>query len=102
MRSYPQSLLQHLMRLNPCAVMPHCRYASNSCRTYPGSPTRCVSKMRVVASLTSPKSIASYLAGIGEKTEPPPITPARSPPQLCFDDVIGDEVLQNEESDYAA
>ena len=45
----------------------------------------CQGKMRIIAFITDPASVRRYLKGEGLPTEPPPIAPARSPPQLEFE-----------------
>jgi hypothetical protein len=45
----------------------------------------CGHKMRIIAFITDPASIHRYLKGENLPTEPPPIAPARSPPQLEFE-----------------
>lgn len=42
--------------------------------------TRCGGRMRLVALVTDPKSVARYLRGIGEPTDVPKRAPARGPP----------------------
>ena len=42
---------------------------------------RCGGRMRVIAALTEPASIRRYLQGVGLPDQPPPIAPARPPPQ---------------------
>jgi hypothetical protein len=42
----------------------------------------CGQKMKIIAFITDPASIHRYLKGENLPTEPPPIAPARSPPQL--------------------
>lgn len=42
----------------------------------------CGGRMRIVAALTEPASIRSYLEGVGLPARPPPIAPAR--PELDF------------------
>jgi len=37
--------------------------------------------MKIVAALTAPTSIRSYLEGVGLSARPPPIAPARPAPQ---------------------
>ena len=41
---------------------------------------RCQGRMRLLAMVTEPKSVARYLRSLGEATETPPRTPARGPP----------------------
>ena len=41
---------------------------------------RCQGRMRLLAMVTEPKSIARYLRSLGEPTDAPPRTPARGPP----------------------
>jgi hypothetical protein len=45
----------------------------------------CQGKMRIIAFITDPASVQRYLKGENLPTEPPPIAPARSPPQLEFE-----------------
>ena len=45
----------------------------------------CGHKMRIIAFITDPASIRRYLEGEGLPTEAPPIAPARSPPQMEFE-----------------
>ena len=45
----------------------------------------CQGKMKIIAFITDPESVQRYLRGEGLPTEPPPIAPARSPPQLEFE-----------------
>ena len=52
---------------------------------------RCSSKMRVIASLTDPDSIHTYLTGVGAWQVPPERAPARAPPQMPFDDFNQDD-----------
>ena len=40
--------------------------------------------MKIVAFITEPDTIERILDHIGEPTEPPPISPARDPPQADF------------------
>ncbi len=47
---------------------------------------RCASKMRVIASLTAPETIKTYLTGVGQWADPPECAPARAPPQMAFDE----------------
>ena len=37
--------------------------------------------MRLIAALTDPDSIRTYLTGVGRPADPPVISPARPPPQ---------------------
>jgi hypothetical protein len=41
---------------------------------------RCKGRMRLLAVVTDPKSVARYLRGLGEPTEAPTRAPARGPP----------------------
>jgi hypothetical protein len=43
------------------------------------TPT-CKGRMKLIAMLTEPKSVARYLAGIGELTDAPGRSPSRGPP----------------------
>jgi hypothetical protein len=45
----------------------------------------CGGRMRIIAFITDPASVQRYLRGEGLPTEPPPIAPARPPPQLEFE-----------------
>jgi hypothetical protein len=45
----------------------------------------CGQKMKIIDFITDPASIHRYLKGENLPTEPPPIAPARSPPQLEFE-----------------
>jgi hypothetical protein len=40
----------------------------------------CGGRMKLLALITDPDSIAAYLACLGEPTQPPPLSPARAPP----------------------
>ena len=42
---------------------------------------RCGGTMRLVAALTDPHSIRTYLTGVGLPADPPAISPARPPPR---------------------
>jgi hypothetical protein len=42
----------------------------------------CQGKMTIIAFITDPASVRRYLEGEGLEAEPPPVAPARSPPQL--------------------
>jgi putative transposase len=46
---------------------------------------RCGGTMRLVAALTDPHSIRTYLTGVGLPADPPTISPARPPPQQELD-----------------
>ena len=46
---------------------------------------RCGGTMRLVAALTDPHSIRTYLTGVGLPADPPTISPARPPPQQQLD-----------------
>ena len=46
---------------------------------------RCGGTMRLVAALTDPHSIRTYLTGVGLPADPPPISSARPPPQRELD-----------------
>lgn len=63
---------------------------------------KCSGKMRLVASLTAPDSIATYLRAIGEPTDPPELSPARAPPQLMFDDFDQDPTVVFSDDDFIA
>ena len=45
----------------------------------------CGGRMKIVAALTEPASIRSYLEGVGLPARPPPIAPARPDPQPELD-----------------
>jgi len=45
---------------------------------------RCHAKCRLVSLITSRLTIVRILAHLGLETDPPPIQPARAPPQLEF------------------
>ena len=45
----------------------------------------CQGKMKIIAFITDPSSVQRYLVGEGLPTEPPPIAPARLPPQMAFE-----------------
>ena len=45
----------------------------------------CGGRMRIVAALTDPASIRSYLEGVGLSARPPPIAPARTAQQSQFE-----------------
>ena len=47
--------------------------------------------MRVIAAIDDPPLVEHILAHLGLPTERPSIAPARSPPQLEFDDEFGDD-----------
>ena len=42
---------------------------------------RCGGPLRMIAALTDPDSIRTYLTGVGLPADPPVISPARPPPQ---------------------
>ena len=46
---------------------------------------RCGRPMTIIAFITAPPTIEKILAHIGEPTAPPPILPARGPPQAEFE-----------------
>lgn len=46
--------------------------------------TRCGGEMRIIAFITDTITIKRLLSHIGEPTEPPPISPARDPPEWAF------------------
>jgi hypothetical protein len=41
---------------------------------------KCKGRMRLIAMVTEPKSVARYLAGVGEPSEVPGRSPSRGPP----------------------
>jgi hypothetical protein len=45
----------------------------------------CGGSMRLIAALTDEMSIRHYLTGVGLPALPPPIAPARPPPQAAFE-----------------
>ncbi|MBC8254802.1 MAG: transposase [Ardenticatenia bacterium] len=45
----------------------------------------CGGRLRLIAALTDPDSINTYLTGVGSAAEPPAIAPARPPPQRELD-----------------
>ena len=45
----------------------------------------CGGRLRLIAALTDPVSVRGYLHGVGLPTEPPPLLPARAPPQQAWD-----------------
>ena len=47
----------------------------------------CGGRMKIIAALTDPKSIHSYLRGVGLPSRAPPIAPVRRRPQPEFDQV---------------
>ena len=47
--------------------------------------------MRLLGMVDSPKVIGRILSHLGLETEVPQLTPARSPPQLEFDDAFGED-----------
>jgi hypothetical protein len=48
----------------------------------------CGGRMRIVAALTDPASIRSYLEGVGLSARPPPIAPARTAQQSEFEPLL--------------
>ncbi|MEW6756191.1 MAG: IS91 family transposase, partial [Candidatus Latescibacterota bacterium] len=46
---------------------------------------RCGGPLRLVAALTDPDAIRTYLDGVGLDSRPPPVAPARRPCQPEFD-----------------
>ena len=46
---------------------------------------RCNHPMKIIAFITEPSSISRILKHLGVPTEPPPLQPARAPPQQDFD-----------------
>ena len=52
---------------------------------------KCKGKMRLLGMVDSPEVIEKVLAHLGLETEVPKLAPARSPPQLEFDEVFGDD-----------
>jgi hypothetical protein len=45
----------------------------------------CGGRLRLVAALTDPGSIGTYLTGVGLAADPPAMAPARPPPQRELD-----------------
>jgi hypothetical protein len=45
----------------------------------------CGSELRILASLTQPEPVHAILEHLGLPTTPPPLAPARGPPELAFD-----------------
>jgi len=45
----------------------------------------CGGRLRLVAALTDPDSMNTYLTGVGIATQPPAVAPARPPPQRALD-----------------
>ncbi|MBT6622621.1 MAG: hypothetical protein HOB41_22355 [Gemmatimonadetes bacterium] len=45
----------------------------------------CGGRLRLIAALPDPVSVRRYLHGVGLPTEPPPLLPARTPPQHAWD-----------------
>jgi hypothetical protein len=45
----------------------------------------CGGRLRLIAALPDPVSVRRYLHGVGLPTEPPPLLPARAPPQHAWD-----------------
>ena len=45
----------------------------------------CGGKMKIIAALTEPQAIRTYLDGVGLASRPPPIAPARPLPQTEFE-----------------
>jgi len=46
---------------------------------------RCGHSMKIIAFITEPQSVRRILRHLGEPTEPPPLQPARAPPQQDFE-----------------
>jgi hypothetical protein len=46
---------------------------------------RCGNSMKIIAFITDPQSVRRILRHLGEPTEPPPLQPARAPPQQDFE-----------------
>ena len=59
---------------------------------------RCEGRMRLLAMVTDPRSVARYLRALGEPTEAPARTPARGPPywqsRVLRRGVLGDEAAE--------
>lgn len=65
-------------------------YARLLARVFPddlGACTKCGGTLRLIAGIDKPKAITAILTHLGLPTDVPRIAPARSPPQLTFDDV---------------
>ena len=45
----------------------------------------CGSRMKIVAAVTDPASVKTYLDGVGLKSEIPKLKPPRAPPQMGLD-----------------
>ena len=45
----------------------------------------CGGRLRLIAALTDPVSVRRYLHGVGLPTEPPALSPPRTPPQPEWD-----------------
>ena len=57
--------------------------------------------MRLIAAIDDPPIVEHILAHLGLPTKRPSIAPARSPPQLEFDDDLGDFDLDDfDDSDF--
>ena len=48
----------------------------------------CGGQMKIIAALTDPASIRSYLEGVGLSARPPPIAPARTAQQSEFEPLL--------------
>ena len=46
---------------------------------------RCNHSMKIIAFITEPSSVSRILKHLGEPSEPPPLKPARAPPQQDFE-----------------
>jgi hypothetical protein len=59
---------------------------------------RCDGRMRLLAMVTEPKSVAGYLRGLGEPTDGPARAPARGPPywksRILRRAILGDEAAE--------
>lgn len=69
-------------------------YAQLLSRVFPqdlGACTRCGGQLRLVACVDDPAAITKILTHLGLPTQPAQAAPARSPPQLTFDEGWTDE-----------
>ena len=74
----------------PSAPQPVCRlsWARLLARVFSVDVTECPAcggKMKIIAALTDPLAIRTYLDGVGLASRPPPIAPARPRPQAEFE-----------------
>ena len=71
----------HITRRDSYRVQRVERFLSRECPD-------CGGQMKIIAALTSPASIRSYLEGVGLPGRPPPIAPARPSPQHELDPLL--------------